>query len=207
MKLIFVRHAESQANKDGILAGRLPKIGLSDTGMQQALRLKKSFEMLDFDSIYTSPIQRCLDTARMVFGDERELIHASELMEMDFGDWTGQKLSELTKLKEWEVVQRDPASFAFPNGESFTQLRDRVDLALSNIQASQQKDSRIVIFTHADVVKMVVCHLLDAPLSKFQSIIVNPASLTLIDIDQDKLKIAGVNLQPDIEILSDWTKK
>jgi probable phosphoglycerate mutase len=207
MKLIFVRHAESQANKDGILAGRLPKIGLSDTGMQQALRLKKSFEMLDFDSIYTSPIQRCLDTARMVFGDERELIHASELMEMDFGDWSGQKLSELTKLKEWEVVQRDPARFAFPNGESFTQLRDRVDLALSNIQASQQKDSRIVIFTHADVVKMVVCHLLDAPLSKFQSIIVNPASLTLIDIDQDKLKIAGVNLQPDIEILSDWTKK
>ena len=131
---LLLRHAHSVANNAGILAGQLEGIGLSKDGIAQVKKLTSSFENLKIDRIISSPMQRCLETVELIAKSKKKRISVDErLIEMNYGSWSGKKLSKLSRMKDWKVIQANPSTFRFPQGESFKELEKRIESLLKDL--------------------------------------------------------------------------
>lgn len=179
--LLFVRHGESTANAAGVLAGRLPNIELSKNGIEQAKSLRRVLAKFKPKQVISSPMDRCLQTAKIALkNDSSDIQLDNKIMEMDYGDFSGQSLSKLAKLPDWTQIQQDPQNYKFPSGESFVDLRKRTSEFLNELKLATF--DKATVFTHADVIKSIVCDVLDVPMSKFQSICIFPASITHVQL-------------------------
>ena len=64
--IIFLRHGQAENNTKKILAGRSPGVNLTEIGIQQAEQAGKMLETLNISTIYSSPIDSALQTAKTV---------------------------------------------------------------------------------------------------------------------------------------------
>jgi len=177
---LVLRHAHSVANKAGILAGQLEGIGLSKDGIAQVNKLTSSFENLKIDRIISSPMQRCLETVEGIARSKRKRISIDKrLIEMNYGSWSGKKLSKLSRMKEWKVIQTKPSAFRFPQGESFKELEERIESLLKDLSRKYPKET-ILIITHGDIVKIAASLTVGSGLDNFQKFAVDPCSLTTL---------------------------
>ena len=177
---LLLRHAHSVANKAGILAGQLEGIGLSKDGIAQVKKLTSSFENLKIDRIISSPMQRCLETVEGIARSKRKRISIDKrLIEMNYGSWSGKKLSKLSRMKEWKVIQTKPSAFRFPQGESFKELEERIESLLKDLSRKYPKET-ILIITHGDIVKIAASLTVGSGLNNFQKFAVDPCSLTTL---------------------------
>jgi len=184
-ELLLIRHARSTANAAGVLAGRTRGVHLDQTGKAQARELGEFLASVPLTSIYSSPLERCVETAKAVSSHHPNLAinKDHELLEMDYGQWSGQKLSVLAKKKEWATIQSNPSQFRFPAGESFLEMNARVNTAIDEIfvDSSKGKSRKIIaVCAHADVIKAIIAHTLGLHLDAFQRIVVDPASVTIL---------------------------
>jgi probable phosphomutase (TIGR03848 family) len=196
-RLIFLRHAHSIANEKGILSGQLPNIPLSKLGKIQADQLVERIGKSSFDSVRVSPMQRCEETinpwlsSRYSQGISQYLIDSS-LIEVDYGKWSGRKLSTLSRDPLWKDIQNSPSIVRFPQGESIKGAQKR---ALTSIhQALKEKSQGTHLFvSHGDIIKSIVASLMKIHLNHFQSLVVDPASITVIDFDGSKSRLISFN--------------
>ncbi|MFM7356865.1 MAG: histidine phosphatase family protein, partial [Actinomycetota bacterium] len=108
---LLLRHAHSVANNAGVLAGQLEGIGLSKDGTVQVDKLSPSFENIKIDRIISSPMQRCLETVEVIAKSKKMRISIDKrLIEMNYGSWSGRKLSKLSRMKDWKVIQTKPSA-------------------------------------------------------------------------------------------------
>ena len=101
------------------------------------------------------------------------------LLECDFGDWTGAKLTDLAKKPEWATVQRNPSGFRFPSGESFLEMQTRMTSALAAL-VERHRGETVVAVSHADPIKAVVAQAAGTPLDLFQRLTVAPCSVSAL---------------------------
>lgn len=111
-KVLLIRHCRSTANADGVLAGRTSGIPLDDLGREQAHRLREILADAPVMAAYTSPIQRCRETAELVGLGGADVVDG--LSECDYGEWSGAKLADLARDPLWERVQQHPGAVRFP---------------------------------------------------------------------------------------------
>jgi probable phosphomutase (TIGR03848 family) len=196
-RLVFIRHAHSTANDAGILSGQLPGISLSKKGKKQAQQLVERLGASEFDSIRVSPMQRCEETiAPWLNSGYSRGLKAYEidesLIEVDYGSWSGRKLSSLSREKMWKVIQEKPSTVQFPEGERIKAMQKR---ALSSVlQALEDKKNGTHLFvSHGDVLKALVASLMKIKLDDFQSLVIDPASVTVIDFDGSKSRLLAFN--------------
>lgn len=177
--VLLVRHGLTPTTGK-VLPGRAPGLHLSEKGIAQAQQLVGRFAGLGVDALYASPLERTRETARPL-EDATGLTAESEpeLIECDFGEWTGEKLTDLAALPEWTTVQRTPSEFRFPDGESFTEMQERMAGAVARL-CERHPGQSIVCFSHADPIKALLAHALDSPLDRFQRIAVDPCSVSAV---------------------------
>lgn len=182
MTLIYLlRHCESSANKDGILAGRTPKIGLSKRGARQANQIATALSQDMFTKIYFSPLQRCRETIEpFLKKSRRRAIPEPLFVEMNYGQWSGRKLSDLRREKLWKLIQSNPSRVTFPSGESFVAAERRIKRGLNKIARASQK-GRVLVVSHGDPIKIAIQLALKGDLDSFQRIVIDPGSVTIID--------------------------
>ena len=182
MAIIYLlRHAHSIANGAGILAGRSVGNPLSPIGMKQARALVPKLANEDFAAIYYSPLERCLQTITPLVEEMgKRPRRIPEFLEMDYGDWTGQALSLLRKEPLWREIQRRPANVRFPRGESFLAANRRVTKGL-NLLTQRHCEKKVLVVSHGDIIKIALAGTLGIGLDRFQRLIVDPASLSIID--------------------------
>jgi len=193
MPIIYLlRHAQSVANTKGILAGQDDSVELSKAGFKQAKALISYLSSIKFAKIYSSPLTRCLQTIAPFMQSNQKIDFqiSKELIEMDYGIWSGKRLSVLSKDRKWKIVQQKPSTFTFPQGESFRQMRKRVDNLL--IKMSKEKGP-ILLVTHGDIIKMMLASSLGMPIDRFQSFVAEPASLTVINLEKGAATILQSN--------------
>lgn len=196
-RLVFIRHAHSTANDAGILSGQLPGVSLSKKGMKQAENLVERIGASAFDSARVSPLQRCEETiapwlnSRYSKGLKSYQIEDA-LIEMDYGSWSGRKLSSLSREKMWKEIQNRPSTVKFPDGERMRSMQKR---ALSSVSdaINQKKNGTHLFVSHGDVLKAIVASLLKIKLDDFQSLVIDPASITVIDFDGSKSRLLAFN--------------
>lgn len=191
---VLLRHAQSTANEDGILAGRLPGIELSQSGKRQSLAIPRVLSEMSLDRIFSSPLERCLETIRPSSQTMRKRVHLLPgLIEMDYGQWSGEKLKDLRKQKGWKEVQSKPSRFVFPKGESFSHAATRVERELARL-SRRFPSEKILIVTHGDIIKIATQLTLGMKFDDFQRIIIDPCSVTVLDWNKKQRIAVNVNI-------------
>ncbi|WP_144790816.1 MSMEG_4193 family putative phosphomutase [Kocuria palustris] len=163
-----------------VLPGRAPGLHLSEKGLAQAQRLAERFEGLSVDALYSSPLERTRETAEPIEQATGLTLEVEpDLLECDFGEWTGEKLKRVAKLPEWTTVQHAPSTFRFPDGESFSEMQHRMIQGVQRIR-DRHPGQTVVCFSHADPIKALLNHALGSHLDHFQRIAVDPCSVSAI---------------------------
>lgn len=179
-KLVLARHAVT-AQTGPMLSGRTPGIDLSEDGRRQAEALAERLATLPVAAVYASPIERTTQTAQAVAARHGLQVEAlAGVLEADYGEWTGQQLSDLAKTDLWKVVQRMPSRAAFPGGESLAAMQARMIAAIDALVADHPGDL-VVVVSHADPIKAAIAHYTGVHLDLFQRIVVSPASVTAFE--------------------------
>ena len=178
--LLLVRHGQTPSTGT-TLPGRAKGLHLADTGRIQAGAVAARLATLtNIEAIYASPLERTRETAAPIATAlGQKVITERGLLECEFGEWTGQKLSDLRKKPEWETVQRYPSGFRFPGGESFSEMQQRMVSTLDRL-ALAHRGKAVVAVSHADPIKAAVAHALGTHLDLFQRIVVSPCSVSAI---------------------------
>lgn len=191
-QLYLLRHAQSEANLRGVLAGPDNSVNLSDRGRKQSVKVSKHLQNINFQEIYCSPISRCLQTIQPLLGSKPsiQVVPEVKIQEMNYGQWNGKDLKALSKKRDWQSIQSSPSKFTFPDGESFNQLRRRVSSFLSEIS---DKDGPLLVVSHGDVIKMILACTLDLPTDKFQNFVIEPASISIVYYGSKAKNIISVN--------------
>jgi probable phosphoglycerate mutase len=179
-RLILVRHAVT-AHTGPLLSGRMPGIDLSDKGVGQAEAAAARLAKLPIAAIYASPIERTTQTAQCIAAHHAlEVSPLPGVIEADYGEWTGGKISDLAKTDEWRVVQLAPSRAQFPGGESIRAMQSRMVDALDAVVAAHPHET-VVVVSHADPIKSAIAHYTGMHLDLFQRLHVSPASATVLD--------------------------
>ena len=178
--VLLVRHGQTPTTGSS-LPGRAPGLHLADTGRAQAEAAATRIASLkSVAAIYASPLERTRETAAPIAKARGLKVQATRgLLECDFGDWTGSLLKDLFKLPEWATVQRYPSGFRFPNGESFTEMQQRITGTIATLVVKHPGET-IVAVSHADPIKAAIAHAMGTHLDLFQRIVVSPCSVTAI---------------------------
>lgn len=199
MRLFLVRHAVTPET-GRILTGRLPGVGLSETGWAMARAVATHLDGQRFSALYSSPIQRCHETASAI-GEVsgHEPIIDDRFQEVDYGKWAGRKLGDLYKLKSWRGLFVAASRFRFPEGETLDDVRHRAASAVEDLAARHPKD-KIVVVSHSDVIRVLLAHYLGMPLDLVHRLDVLPASVSVVDLPKGAPPRVGViNHVADIE--------
>lgn len=175
-RFLIVRHGESVANLNGTLAGRIDPTPLTSRGRAAARGLAEVLANFKPELILVSPLLRCRETIENA--GIRDYRIEERLIEMDYGRWSGRKLARLSKDSKWPQIQKEPQTFTFPGGESFSDAWDRLrDL---KAEINQRRERHIALISHGDISRMMITALLGRPLQSFQRILIEPASHSLL---------------------------
>ncbi len=190
--LILIRHGHNDwADKQ--LAGWLPDVHLNELGRQQAQDLVERLKPIEIAAIYSSPLDRTLETARpLAQARNLKINKVPQLGEVKYGDWQGQALKVLAQKKEWKHVQAAPSTFAFPNGESFREMQNRAVAAVEKIVAAHPQDT-VALFSHGDVIKAIVAYYAGIALDNFQRIAISPASISVVMVGAFGARLGRLN--------------
>jgi probable phosphomutase (TIGR03848 family) len=200
--LIFLRHAHSQANESNVLAGRTPGVLLSQRGKRQATQLIERIGKARVDQLHLSPITRCQLTldpwldSKFSSAIERLDIR-EEFTEMDYGDWSGKKLSSLRRSPLWKPIQETPSKVKFPGGESFRQAQKRAIEGCEELFNSRGNKNHLIV-SHSDLIKLIAVHYLEAHIDTFQRIDISQASFTVIQKSSRSVNILAINSASDL---------
>jgi probable phosphoglycerate mutase len=191
---LLVRHGENDFVKKNILAGRLPEVHLNDKGCAQAQAVAERLKSVPIKAVYSSPLERAMETAEpLAKALGLEVIQRPGLLELHIGEWQGQPLKSLQKLKAWRKVQGNPSRFRFPGGEAFTDTQHRICTELEELATLHQAKEIVACVSHADPIKLAVAHYLGMPLDFFQRLMIMPGSITAIFLGEMGAQLVTMN--------------
>jgi probable phosphoglycerate mutase len=173
---------------------------LNDRGRRQAHYWRACLAHATVAGICCSDLCRCTETARIAVPGEPPPVRAVPAMrEIDLGQWDG--LSFERVRRQWPDAFRqrgqDIAGFRPPDGESFTDLHQRVIPAFEEMVG--RTDGNLLIVAHAGVNRVILCHLLGMPLGHLFRISQCPGAMNVIDRRADGYRVLRMNLPPQID--------
>jgi probable phosphoglycerate mutase len=190
--LLLIRHALTDATGRS-LTGWTPGVHLSERGRGQARALAERLTPVPVAAMYSSPLERCLETAEPVAAQKRlSVTSADDLGEVRYGDWTGRSLAQLSRTRLWKTVQTAPSNARFPNGESLLEVQERAAREAGRIAAAHPRGV-VAAFSHGDVIRLLLAHFAGVHVDMFQRLVISPASVTAIALGDGLPRILRVN--------------
>lgn len=164
------------------MAGRMPGVSLSSEGSAQAQRLADRLASLPIGAVYASPLERARETAQPLadaLGLTIEI--ADQVNELDFGDWTGGTLEELSEIPEWRLFNSFRSGTRIPGGELMLEAQGRI-VGFLERAARRHMEAHIAVVSHGDVIKSALAYYLGVSLDLFQRIEISPASVSIVEL-------------------------
>ncbi len=138
--VLLIRHGENEYVSTHRLAGRTPGVHLNDKGREQADALVRMLASQPIQAVYSSPIERCVETAEpLAAALGLSVVAEPGILEVDYGGWQGGDLRELSKTAEWSQVQHYPSLFQFPDGEALRNVQVRAVNAIEQLRGQASK--------------------------------------------------------------------
>ena len=170
-RIYLLRHAEIAENRDEAVYGAFPEAPLTERGRRQAQAAGEYLADVPFAAVYSSSSRRARETAESVLGGrDVELRIDDRWQERDFGGIDGLTLPQI----EARFPPGRPVLFASedarPGGaESLRSVRDRVVAALGDVLVRHAGES-VLVASHKTTIRVLICHLLGAPLTDYPKI-------------------------------------
>ncbi|MFW6146827.1 MAG: histidine phosphatase family protein [Thermodesulfobacteriota bacterium] len=160
-RVYLARHGETEWNKELRFRGRAD-IPLNQTGHRQAKAIADALADKEINAIYTSPLQRSIETALPtadLFGLRSTTVQG--LIDISYGQWEGLGYGEVQKqyanlYHQWEEY---PEAVKFPEGESLDEVRERSFSAFKDAVA-ENSDKSILVIPHRVINKVLLCAIL-----------------------------------------------
>jgi probable phosphoglycerate mutase len=198
--LLLVRHGENEYIKQNKLPGQQSGIHLNQYGSKQAAMLAESLKPAPIKAIYSSTLERALETAApLAEALKLEVQPRPTLMDIDVGSWTGRTFKMLNRLKGWKVVQRAPSLAQFPGGETFLQAQARIVGELNTIARAHPKGV-VAIFFHADPIKLAIAHYIGLPMDYLQRLVISTGSVSILAVGEMGAALLALNLIPPFSL-------
>lgn len=160
--LYLIRHGRSTWNAEGRVQGQADA-PLDDTGREQARKLARKLQDIDFDAFYSSPLSRARETAKIIAEPHDLPITFDErLMERGFGNWTGKLSAEIDEEMK-KPLYRNWRLDGPPGGESLIQIVNRGAAVFSEIIAAHT-DQTIAVVSHGALLNTYLRHAIGLPL-------------------------------------------
>lgn len=184
VRLMLVRHGESEWNKQRLLQGQAD-VALSAQGRDQAAALGPTVKGLDPDFVVASDLARVRDTATLM-GFSGFNIDA-QLREIDVGVWQGRQIEELRGEDPDAYLGWRAGTYAPENGEMWNVFQARVMAAVGALLDAG--NTRPLVVAHGGVIRAILDAFLG--LTPSQIIPVSPASLTVVRLKHEMGALNG----------------
>ena len=188
----LVRHATHDL-VDRVLPGRSGGAPLAAAGHRQAEELAAHFAALGITAVQSSPRERAEQTARPIA--ERASVPCetiAALDEVDVGAWSGLTFEELDRDPAWHAWNSDRHRTRAPGGEAMTDVQERL-LGHLRDSCTRHPEARLVLVSHADVIKTALLHFLGTDLDGYGRIEIAPAGISTLVIGDWGGKIVSLN--------------
>jgi alpha-ribazole phosphatase len=194
--LYLMRHGAIEAAKEKRFIGQID-LPLSPDGRKQSERQGRQLRNIPFSGVWCSDLKRAYETAAIVCRDrDLTLQPVPQLREIHLGQWDGMAMSQIRKALPdlWQARGEDIGHFRPPGAESFADLQQRVVPFIRHIAA--QSAGNMLIVTHAGVIRVLLCQVLQMPLSHLFRIHLDYGGLTLIQDINGMSQVKAVNFSP-----------
>jgi probable phosphomutase (TIGR03848 family) len=191
---LLIRHAMCDT-VGRTIAGRSPDVHLNREGKTQAEDLAARLSSLSLAAIYSSPLERALETAAPIAAKHRLPVStAPGLNELDFGDWTGRALADLEGNQDWIAFNSFRSGTRIPGGETMTEVLARALREIDHARRAHPDAGHLVaIVSHGDVLRALLAHYLGISLDLFQRLELDPASVSIVVLDCYGPRVTRVN--------------
>lgn len=193
--LYLVRHGETDWNKTNLFQGRTD-IPLSEEGIWQAKQTKERLKG-KFDVVYTSPLSRAVQTAKII-SENTELspIIYENLIEIDFGKWEGLPYDEIKDIfpKEHKLWKTDNNTAPLVGGEqNMKNASIRGKNAFLDI-VNKNQNKRILLVAHGGLIKAGIVGLYNFGINMYHNMYIDNTSITTIKFFEDRKPLTlGLN--------------
>jgi broad specificity phosphatase PhoE len=189
--VLLIRHALTSA-VGRYLAGRTD-IPLSSEGRDQLRELCMYLRDTRIHAIYSSPLERTLATARALASERDVRVDIrDDLLEVDFGEWTGQSFESLDRLPGWRTYNSSRSTAEVPGGENAMALKRRIARVLADIRDCHPGQTAAIV-SHAEIIRSAVLHSLGLSPDRFHQVDIAPASVTTLALRDDGVEVLTVN--------------
>ncbi len=191
-KFYLIRHGANDLVGNSI-AGWRPAVHLNQEGRDQAARLAEKLAGEKLQLLYSSPLERALETAQpLAQRTGLEIRIAKEIGEVQFGEWTGRKFAELGPDPRWQLWNRFRGLARTPGGESMIDLQSRMVAFLQQLWEGNP-DATIALFSHGDPLRSAILYYLGMPVDFIHRIELSPASVSLLTLDRNGPQFHFIN--------------
>lgn len=149
MKLIVIRNTEAPSNANYVVGGRCNE-SLTNDGISQANKLKEELKKYDYDLIFSSPVNRAIETAKIVNYKNLEICLDERITERDTGDMTLKSRHLIDKAK-WCDMEHERTD---DNVETLLSIYNRTKIFIQELEKNF-KDETVVIVTHNSVSRAI----------------------------------------------------
>jgi len=195
VKIILVRHGETEWNKIRRIQGGESDTPLNETGRHQAVALAARLKDEKIDAVFSSPLQRALRTAQTIADCHHlEVSALPSLKEIQVGELEGRLASDLL-LRFDEFLCGDGAGkkpVRPPGGETAEDVQKRAWDTIIDITA-RQPEGTLVVVSHYFVIMTVICRVLNLPVSQMVRLRLSTGTLSAFTMENDKMRLELFN--------------
>ncbi len=182
LEVLLIRHGQTEWNAKRQVMGRRP-IPLNAAGRTQAEGVARHLASATIDRLYTSPVARARETAEIIAAVHTGLAveDCEAFTEIDYGEWTNCGFDDLPVqyAEAWKAYRADPSQSIFPGGESMGGAAQRIHDGVDQI-VNAQREGRVAIVSHADVLKVALMHLLGMELKQMSRFAVDNCAILIV---------------------------
>ncbi len=194
---LLIRHGDNDSLGHR-LAGWTPGIHLNARGRAQAERLAERLSRAGVRAIYSSPLERARETAEPLgqrLGIEVRILEA--IGEIRMGEWTGRTFDELQRDPRWRQVNAFRSGARIPGGETMLEVEQRMAAALEQMRREHPGEV-VVVVTHGDPIRAILCHYLGIPLDLMHRLEIAPASVSVVKLGEDWAQAPRINVTEEL---------
>ena len=177
-KLILVRHGQTEMNAQKLYFGKLNP-PLNDLGICQAYEAKNKLLNIDYDNIYSSPLERARQTAEICNYLNKDIIFNSNLEEINFGIFEGLTFKEIAEKYPNEVkkMEEDWKGYNYITGESPKEMFQR---AISFLKTLDYTKTNLIV-THWGIINCIISYFISGSLDSYWKFKIQNASIVIFE--------------------------
>ena len=197
MRLLVLRHAEAEGNRDNRLMGQ-SNLKLTTRGLAQARAVAQAVDDTEIISaLYSSPLARARETAEFLSGRLGLPIKMIDgLKEIDIGPLEGLNSAERQEQYPEFIAQwnENPVKASLSGVEPLERLQHRAWETLSCIVAAHEDRETIAVISHSLLITTAICKVLSLPLERFRDIRVDLASISILQYRNNTFFLKDLNI-------------